>query len=294
MAIIAILLLLIVGLFVPVSVSEETTSAEVAVVEVNADGTPEGGWAAYPQCMLEPRTDAEMDAIRATPAADIAPVNATITAETTPIDDETRAEIEAVILMADSCAESGDFDRLAALYSPYAIQNGILDGEPVQIQPGTPEATPAAAQPTKYGPPVVRTGWWVDGTHVVVELERGNSIRQLRMVTIDGAWLIDSVETVVEEMVDDGMGTPDSSAVLPVEVMQAIADLLVADDSDGTTASFTILSAEAVEWPDTFLGCPIDGAFAAQVITPGYLVWVEYQGKEFEVHTDLTGLAVTC
>lgn len=250
-------------------------------------------------CVVEPRTEAEMAAIRATPGTDDAVEQATGQA-VTPIDEETRVAIEHVILMADACAELGDYARLAALYSPWAIQNGVLDGETVPIVAGTPSGIPVVEQPErgKAGPAVVRAGWWIDGDHVVVEVERGNSIRQVRMVTIDGAWLIDSLETVTEEMVDDNggaAGTPDLTLVLPVEVMQAIADVVVADDSDaGSSAALTIIEAEQVDWPDTFLGCPVDGAFAAQVITPGYRVIVEYQGERYEVHTDLAGHAVMC
>lgn len=284
MSLIVVLLLMIFGFFVPVSSS--------------SSGESGGGWAAYeqemPACMVEPRTAAEIDAIRATPAVAIEPVTPETT---TPIDEETRAAIEAVILMADACAEAGDFDRLAALYSPAAIQNGVLDAEPAVIQPGTPEATPSTGQPEpgKYGPPIVRSGWWIDDTHALVQVERGNTVREVRMVTIDGAWLIDSAEVVVEELVEDGMATPDMSVVLPVEVMQAIVDLVVGEDAgtDGT-AAITIISAEPVDWRDTFLGCPVEGGFAAQVITPGYRVVVEYEGERIEVHTDLMGHAVAC
>jgi hypothetical protein len=297
MSLVFLLLILMLGFLAPVSVNEESSSVVVEVV--SAEGTPGAGWSAYPGCAVQPRTEVEMDAIRATPAASVDPV-ATVTGQAvTPIDEETRAAIEMVIQMADSCAESGDFDRLAALYSPIAIQNGVFDAEPVVIEPGTPVASPSVAQPdpTKFGPAVVRAGWWIDGDHVVVEVERGNSIRQLRMVTMDGAWLIDSEETATGEMVDDGAesaGTPDTSLVLPIEVMQAIADLVVMDDGAGSTAALTIVSAEVVDWPDTFLGCPVDGAFAAQVITPGYRVVVEYEGERIEVHTDMTGHAVAC
>lgn len=237
------------------------------------------------------------------PVAEVAAVEETAVVEvegdpdtaTSPADDETLAAIEDVLVLADHCASVGDFSGLQSLYSPDAIESGAFDGEPVPVESGrAPEATATAGGWSKWAPVEVLRGSWVDPEHVVVQYVRGTSIREVRMVLIDGRWLINSTETVIDETIEDGMGTPDASGVLPVEVMQAIADVLVADDSDGNTASFTILSAEAVDWPDTFLGCPIEDAFAAQVITPGYLVHVEYQGEEYEVHTDLTGHAVTC
>jgi hypothetical protein len=262
-------------------------------------GTPGAGQVA--SCAVEPRSAAELESIRATPVSEATPPE---TGEaTTPIDEETRAAIERTILLAELCAQAGEYDRLAALYSPDAIASGAFDGEIVPIEAGTPVATPDAGEPEpgKLGPPVVRIGWWIDETHVVVEVERGESISQVRMVTIDGQWLIDSGETVVDEMVDDIDGgpedpaTPDMTSVLPIEVLQAIADLLVAGgDGEASTAALTIISAEAVEWPDTFLGCPVEGGFAAQVITPGYRVVVEYGGERYEVHTDLQGHAVMC
>lgn len=51
-------------------------------------------------------------------------------------------------------------------------------------------------------------------------------------------------------------------------------------------------SIEAVEWPDASLGCPQPGEAYAQVITPGYRVILEVNGKEYEVHTDRSGRAI--
>jgi hypothetical protein len=56
----------------------------------------------------------------------------------------------------------------------------------------------------------------------------------------------------------------------------------------------TIVSVEPIEWPDSFLGCPVEGGFAAQVITPGYRVIVQLEDEQLEIHTDLQGHAVTC
>lgn len=44
----------------------------------------------------------------------------------------------------------------------------------------------------------------------------------------------------------------------------------------------TVKSFEAKEFPDASLGCAREGQMAAQVITPGYQVVLEAQGKEYD------------
>lgn len=47
-----------------------------------------------------------------------------------------------------------------------------------------------------------------------------------------------------------------------------------------------VVRTEVREWPDTSLGCPREGMFYAQVITPGYRVVLEAGGRLYEYHTD--------
>ncbi len=51
--------------------------------------------------------------------------------------------------------------------------------------------------------------------------------------------------------------------------------------------------AEPVRWRDTSLGCPQKGMMYAQVITPGYRVWLQVEGKTYDVHVG-SGRAVVC
>lgn len=55
-----------------------------------------------------------------------------------------------------------------------------------------------------------------------------------------------------------------------------------------------VLRAAAVEWSDTSLGCPKEGMMYAQVITPGFLIFLSAEGKLYEYHTDLGNYAVLC
>jgi hypothetical protein len=253
-----------------------------------AQSTPAAGQAG---CSVEPRTTEEIARIEATPVAATSP--AASPEATEPVDAQTLAELQRVVEMADACAAQGDYGRLAALYSAHAIQSGVLDEERVAITPGTPAATPGTSPlPGKYGPPNVSAAYRIDADHIVAEVERGPTIRELRFAREDGRWLIDSTEAVTGRIVEDH-ATPDQSAVLPMPVMQAIIDLLTKETGEPVQA-ITITDVQSVEWSDTFLGCPVEGSFAAQVITPGYRVQVEYKGKHYEVHTDLNGHAVTC
>ncbi len=48
------------------------------------------------------------------------------------------------------------------------------------------------------------------------------------------------------------------------------------------------------EWPDTSLGCAEKGRAYSRVMTPGYIILLEYDNQKFEVHTDRRGNAVMC
>ncbi len=55
-----------------------------------------------------------------------------------------------------------------------------------------------------------------------------------------------------------------------------------------------VVSAEAVEWPDSSLGCPQPGMMYLQVITPGYYVVLEHNGRRYTYHTDRGRRAIRC
>lgn len=51
----------------------------------------------------------------------------------------------------------------------------------------------------------------------------------------------------------------------------------------------SIIKVEAVEWPDSCLGISSPDVMCAQVITPGYRVLLEANGRQYEYHTNETG-----
>lgn len=66
------------------------------------------------------------------------------------------------------------------------------------------------------------------------------------------------------------------------------AQVYLARTLNVTVGETQVVSVQTVDWPDTSLGCPQTGLVYAQVVTPGYLVKLSYQGKTYEYHTDLS------
>ncbi len=82
---------------------------------------------------------------------------------------------------------------------------------------------------------------------------------------------------------DEGGRAVDQEDVL---VAQAVADL--AERLQVAKDAIRVRSVEAVEWPDTSLGCPEPGMMYAQVITPGYRIVLEVEGTPHEYHASRT------
>jgi hypothetical protein len=84
------------------------------------------------------------------------------------------------------------------------------------------------------------------------------------------------------------LATPTAeTSIVPPEA-QAVVDQVIKDlaaQLNVTVDSITVVSVEAVEWPDASLGCPQPGMSYAQVITPGYRVVLEASGEQYEYHT---------
>jgi len=75
-------------------------------------------------------------------------------------------------------------------------------------------------------------------------------------------------------------------------VAAAIADL--AQQQAIQPDLIVVQSVEAVDWPDSSLGCPQEGYMYAQAITPGFLIVLDVEGQTFEYHTDLDDYVVLC
>ena len=59
-------------------------------------------------------------------------------------------------------------------------------------------------------------------------------------------------------------------------------------------AEINVAKAIEVVWPDTSLGCSQNGMAYLQVLTPGYLILLEYTNKQYEYHTDKNSYVIYC
>jgi hypothetical protein len=123
-------------------------------------------------------------------------------------------------------------------------------------------------------------------------LPQGTPTAQQTYAPTSGGEIHVSTETpaVNETMTPSSLLTPtrgdqlSSDPILAQLVLQARADL--ARRLGLSAESFQLKRAEAVEWPDTSLGCPRPGLMYAQVITPGYLIVLGANNREYEYHSD--------
>jgi hypothetical protein len=51
-----------------------------------------------------------------------------------------------------------------------------------------------------------------------------------------------------------------------------------------TLTGINMIEATEVVWPDSSLGCPQKGMAYAEVLTPGYLILLEYNNTKYEYH----------
>ena len=62
------------------------------------------------------------------------------------------------------------------------------------------------------------------------------------------------------------------------------ATALVQAEVGAQAAVVELVSIEAVNWPDSSLGCPQPDMAYAQMITPGYRIILQHSGQHYEFH----------
>ena len=91
---------------------------------------------------------------------------------------------------------------------------------------------------------------------------------------------------------------PPSSAPVtgevPETVLQTIQQQLSVDVPGVNVTKATVVTAEAVEWPDGSLGCPEMGVMYTQVISPGYHVVISVDGVEYDYRATDPGQVRLC
>ena len=70
---------------------------------------------------------------------------------------------------------------------------------------------------------------------------------------------------------------------------QRVAITALSEDLDLSADKITLVSTEAVDWPDDCLGVVNEGLVCAQVITPGFRVILEANGRQVEYRTNEDG-----
>jgi hypothetical protein len=79
--------------------------------------------------------------------------------------------------------------------------------------------------------------------------------------------------------------------------LQNMIDKAITDLAQRLTISadeIILLEATSVVWPDASLGCPQEGMAYAQVLTPGYLILLQYTDNKFEYHAGKNGSLTYC
>jgi hypothetical protein len=76
--------------------------------------------------------------------------------------------------------------------------------------------------------------------------------------------------------------------------MAGLARAALAKELALAEADIAVVAAEETEWRDSSLGCPKPGVNYLQVITPGYKITLEAQGKRYEYHSDTNRRVVRC
>ena len=87
---------------------------------------------------------------------------------------------------------------------------------------------------------------------------------------------------------------PAVASPVPGSVEAKVAQAL--SKKTGVDTSKLVLTAkDALDWPDSALGCPAPGMMYSQIVTPGFKLIYSDGAKTYEVHTDRSGnRAVLC
>jgi hypothetical protein len=245
-------------------------------------------------CDVAPRDEEELISLNATATSGGATpvaINPMEMPNGEPVDATTLNALDETLIEVSACAETGDLAKLLALYSDAYVAGIALAPEPVPIVPGHAHEHAGGL----VGTPGAESGV-EPRLESAVKLPDGRIAARVSASGLEGTadivifveergmWVIDEVHEALPQGAVGGD--------LPFPVQAAVA--AAAAELGVPAESITVVSDESVEWPDTSLGCPKEGEFYAQVITPGYLVILSIDGKELEYHTDSVDRAIHC
>jgi hypothetical protein len=95
-----------------------------------------------------------------------------------------------------------------------------------------------------------------------------------------------------------GMAAPAPGAAQPAGAeanhLVDLARAALAGEIGVKAEEITLLSVEEMDWNDSSLGCPKPGQAYLQVITPGYKIILEAQGRRYEYHSGRGERVIRC
>lgn len=122
------------------------------------------------------------------------------------------------------------------------------------------------------------------------EADSGRATIIVTPVTVDLGDVTPATTPESEEAVEMPVpGVPDPAQTMAGKATSDLAQYLNVDPG-----AIEVVSIEAVEWPDSSLGCPRPGQSYLTVITPGFKITLQVHGREFEYHTDREDRVIRC
>lgn len=105
----------------------------------------------------------------------------------------------------------------------------------------------------------------------------------------------EAVDETVEEGAENGMQSPSATEDgLDLEAQAAAAVAHLGERLGVGAGEIEILEARRVTWPDAAAGCPRPGMVYMQVLTPGALVRLRAEGREYRYHARDRSLPLLC
>jgi hypothetical protein len=80
---------------------------------------------------------------------------------------------------------------------------------------------------------------------------------------------------------------------VPAEILVLVTNDLT-EKTGAALEHIHVLETEAVEWPDSSLGCGEPGEIYLPVVTPGFRIVLEVDGQLYSYHTNTTNRFILC
>ena len=250
-------------------------------------------------CTVEPMPQERINELAAiaaaTPVAGL-PTQAVTLPEGTSITADVQAQLLDTLSQINACSWGNDLPRLLSLYSERFIVAQFFAPESVAII-AAPQKTPSSAtpapMPTDQQPMILAAVQLPDGRIAALASSNawGGNQQIVWFVQQDGRWVVDMTSPAADSTTGGVRGIDIPMEALPVVelVLQGAATQLGVDP-----AALTVTGIDAVDWPDSSLGCPEDGGVYAQVISPGYRITVTDGTSTLEYHTGSNETIVLC